>query len=166
MNITIKKMESDEEIRGKAYVHWKSWQETYPGLVDKGYLDNMTLEKCTDIAYRFTDNIIVAKDYDNVVGFVGYGAYRDDSMTGTGEVFAIYVLQEYHHKQVGYALMNAAMKELAAYDKIAVWVLQGNEQAIRFYEKCGFRFDGTKEDIMLGTANTELRMLFTRQTDR
>ena len=27
MNIVIKKMETDAEIKGKAYVHWKSWQE-------------------------------------------------------------------------------------------------------------------------------------------
>ena len=30
MNIEIKKMESDEEIKGKAYVHWKSWQDAFP----------------------------------------------------------------------------------------------------------------------------------------
>lgn len=33
MQITIKKMETDDEIRGKAYVHWKSWQEAYPGML-------------------------------------------------------------------------------------------------------------------------------------
>lgn len=159
MNIIIKKMESDAEIEGKAYVHWKSWQETYTGLVDKEYLKRMTLESCTDIAYRFRDNILVAKDNDRVVGFAGYGAYRDDSMPNTGEVFAIYVLQEYHNKKVGYALMNAAMEKLSAYDQTALWVLQGNERAIRFYEKYGFRFDGTKAEIMLGSSNTELRFL-------
>ncbi len=30
MNI-IKPMETDEEIRGKAYVHWKAWQEAMQG---------------------------------------------------------------------------------------------------------------------------------------
>lgn len=34
MNITVKAMETDAEIRGKAYVHWKSWHEAYKGLVD------------------------------------------------------------------------------------------------------------------------------------
>ena len=27
MGITFKKMETDDEIKGKAYVHWKLWQE-------------------------------------------------------------------------------------------------------------------------------------------
>ena len=62
MNIELKKMETDDEIRGKAYVHWKSWHEAYPGLVDQGYLDAMTLEKCEKMAYSWPDNLIVAKD--------------------------------------------------------------------------------------------------------
>jgi len=45
MDIIIKKMESDAEIKGKAYVHWKSWQEAYPGMVAQSYLDKLTLEK-------------------------------------------------------------------------------------------------------------------------
>ncbi len=34
MRFEIKRMETEEEIRGKAFVHWKSWHEAYPGLVD------------------------------------------------------------------------------------------------------------------------------------
>ena len=36
--ISIKKMETDDEIKGKAYVHWKSWHEAYPGIVSQNYL--------------------------------------------------------------------------------------------------------------------------------
>ena len=35
MAIVIKPMETDAEIRGKAFVHWKCWQEVYPGLVSQ-----------------------------------------------------------------------------------------------------------------------------------
>lgn len=58
--------------------------------------------------------------------------------------------------------MNAALEKLSAYRKIAVWVLKGNDRAIRFYERYGFRFDGTEADIMLGTPNKELRMIYER----
>ena len=58
--------------------------------------------------------------------------------------------------------MNAAFEKLAAYKQIAVWVLKGNERAIRFYKKYGFRFDNTEQEIKLGTLNTELRMVFRR----
>ena len=153
-------MQTADEIDGKGYVHYKSWQETYKGLIDADYLKNMTEEKCKAIARKWTDNILVAKDGDKVIGFVGYGEHSDSVLTDCGEVFAIYVLAEYHNKKIGYELMNAAFEKLTAYKKIAVWVLKGNERAIKFYESYGFRFDGTKKEVKLGTPNTELRMIF------
>ncbi|MDE7297298.1 MAG: GNAT family N-acetyltransferase [Lachnospiraceae bacterium] len=158
----IKPMESEEEINGKGYVHYKSWHETYAELIDAKYLENFTLEKCTAIAHRSLNNIIVAKDGDKVIGFAGYGAYRDSTLPQHGEVFAIYVLEEYHGKKVGYDLMNAALKKLSDYKKIAVWVLKGNARAIHFYERYGFRFDGAEAEIVLGAPNTELRMIYER----
>lgn len=158
----IKDMETEDEINGKGYVHYKSWQETYAGLIDSEYLQKHTLEKCVDVAHKWRDNLIIAKDGDNVVGFAGYGRYRDESLPNCGEVFAIYVLSEYHGKKVGYELMKAAIERLSDYEKIAVWVLKGNDRAIRFYERFGFRFDGVSADIRLGTTNTELRMIYER----
>lgn len=99
---------------------------------------------------------------EKVVGFVGYGAYRDETFPAHGEVFALYVLAAYQGRKIGYALMNAALDALSEYPKIAVWVLKGNDKAIRFYERYGFRFDGTEAEVMLGTPNTELRMIFER----
>lgn len=61
-------MQTEDEIDGKGYVHYKSWQETYAGLIDAEYLKNMTEEKCKSIAHKWTDNIIVAKDGDEVIG--------------------------------------------------------------------------------------------------
>ena len=71
MSILIKPMETDAEVRGKAYVHWKCWQETYPGLVSQEYLDKLTLAKCKELAFRWRDDLLVAKEGDRVVGFVG-----------------------------------------------------------------------------------------------
>lgn len=158
----IKPMETADEIDGKGYVHYQSWHETYAGLIDAEYLQKHTLQKCTAIAHQWPDNIIVAKDGEQVVGFAAYGAYRDDTLPAHGEVFAIYVLAAYHGRGIGYALMNAALQKLSAYRKIAVWVLKGNDRAIRFYERYGFRFDGAEAEITLGTPNTELRMIYER----
>ncbi len=160
MDIIIKPMETESEIRGKGYVHYRSWQETYTGLVDEGYMQGITEEKCVDIAFKWPDNILVAKDGETAAGFVAYGAYRDDTLPGCGEVYAIYVLKDYYGKRVGFRLMNAAFEKLSDYDRVALWVLKGNERAIKFYERYGFRFDGTEQEIMLGTANTELRMIY------
>ncbi len=159
--ITIKKMETDDEIRGKGYVHYKAWQQAYTGLVDQSCLDKMSVEKCVEIAYKWPDNLLVAKDGERVVGFVGYGDCRNDDIKDAGEVFAIYVLAEYYGKGVGRALMDAAL-DLLPQDRVAVWVLQGNKRAIRFYEKCGFRSDGKSDTKILASPITEIRMVLKR----
>ena len=97
MNYVIKPMETTAEKNGKGYVHWKSWQETYTELIDQHYMDTrQSLEKCIQAAHKWPDRILVAKDGEKVIGFVGYGPYRDDSLPNTGEIFALYVLREYH----------------------------------------------------------------------
>ena len=144
MPIIIKKMETDDEIRGKGFVHWKSWQETYPGLMDEAYLAGRTLEVCVEKAFRWRDNLLVAKDGERVVGFVGYGA-AGDALPETGEVFALYVLQEFCGQGVGTALMDAALARLAQYPRVCLWVLKENKRAIRFYETCGFRPSGAEK---------------------
>lgn len=161
-NITIKPMQTAEEADGKAYVHWKAWHETYSGLIDTDYLAKHTLEKCKAVALRASDTVFVAKDGERVIGFVGFGAYRDKSVTDLGEVYGIYVLKEYQKQGIGYALMNAAVEGLSGYVKIALWVLHGNEKAISFYKRYGFRFDGAEMPVTMGTPNVELRMIHER----
>ncbi len=158
MNIIIKAMETDDEVRGKAYVHWKAWQEAYAGLMDDAYLASRTLEAAERTAVRWRDGLMVAKDGSRVVGFVGYGAYRDDTLPETGEIYALYILREYYGAGVGQRLMEAALMQLAGYPRIALWVLQGNARAIRFYQKCGFAFDGAQATLDLGGPATEVRM--------
>ena len=141
MPITIKPMETDEEIKGKAFVHWKCWQETYPGLESQAYLDKFTLEKSEERAVQWRDNILGAKEGDRVIGFVGYGNHGPEE-PDVGEVYALYVLPEYHGTGVGRQLMDAALEALAAYPRICLWAVKGNGRAVRFYEKYGFRLTG------------------------
>lgn len=144
MSIVIKPMETDEEIKGKALVHWKCWQETYPGLVSQEYLDKLTLQKCEELAFQWRDNILVAKEGDRVIGFAGYG-YHGPEEPDMGEVYALYVLPEYHGTGVGKLLMDAAMEKLAAYPHICLWTVKDNGRAVRFYEKCGFLLTGEEQ---------------------
>ena len=160
MDIVIKRPETDEEIRGKAYVHWRAWHEAYPGLVSRDYLDKLTLEKCEEMAYRWTEGLLVAKDGDRVVGFIGCGD-RGEEAPGIGEIFALYVLPGYCGTGVGRRLMEAGLERLKDYPEICLWVLKGNARAIRFYEKFGFRPDGT-EEVSPRTRSTDIRMVLER----
>ncbi len=160
MNIVIKKMETDEEIKGKAFVHWKSWHESYPGIVSQDYLDRLTLEKCEQLAFRWKDHILIAKNDGRVVGFLGYGD-RGDEDPDTGEIFALYVLSEYHGTGLGHRLMEEGLKQLKAYRNICLWVLKENLRAIRFYQKCGFVPDGAEVFSTIVSA-AEIRMILKR----
>ena len=144
MPITIKPMETEDEIRGKAFVHWKCWQVTYPGLMSQAYLDAFTLEKSEERAFQWRDGILVAKDGDRVVGFVGCGQHGPED-PDTGEVFALYVLPEYQGAGVGRQLLGAALDKLSACPHLCLWAVKGNERAIRFYEKNGFRLNGVEK---------------------
>lgn len=158
----IKRLETKDEIKGKAAVHYQAWKEAYVGLVNQDFLDRRTMEMSLQSAQWAFDNGIatsIAKDGERVVGFVDFGHYRLDGLHDAGEVYAIYVLKEYYGKGIGYALMKRAFDALSEYPQTAVWVLTGNERAIRFYKRCGFEFDGQKKEIELGTPATEARMI-------
>ena len=160
MSIIIKQMETDEEIKGKAFVHWKAWQEAYPGMIRKEYLDRLTIDKCEQIAFNWKDGLLIAKDGERVVGFVGYG-HREEDPPEVGEVFALYTLSEYYGKGVGLLLIKAALDRLSNYTEICLWTLKKNRRAIRFYQKCGFISDGREKTNETIEAE-EIRMILNR----
>ncbi len=160
MSIIIKKMETEEEIKGKAFVHWRAWQEAYPGMIRKEYLDRLTIEKCEQIAFKRPDGLFIAKDGGRVVGFVGYG-HREEDPPNVGEVFSLYILSEYYGKGVGLLLMKAALDCLYDYAEVCLWTLKQNKRAIRFYQKCGFIPDG-KEKTNIAIEAVEIRMILNR----
>ena len=54
---------------------------------------------------------------------------------------------------MGYALLKAAIGDEPAY----LWVLDGNPRAIDFYERQGFRFDGTRKTEPVGVERRMVR---------
>lgn len=158
--IFIKNLETDEEIRQKAYVSWKGWQEAYAEILDRDFLDTLSLERNLNNAVRWKDNTIIAKDGDRVIGFVVSGPCRDEDLPDAGEVYAIYILSEYYDQKVGYRLMLAALERLQSYRKVVVWVLKENRRAVRFYQRCGFCFDGREKELPLGKPVLDVRMIY------
>ncbi len=161
MQITIKKMETKKEIKGKAFVHFKSWQEAYSGIVRQSILDERTIDECEEMALNAMDNTIIAKDGERVIGFVQFGKYNNEDLEDAGEIIALYVLADYYGKRIGYRLMQEAMKHLSNYSQTAVFVIKGNRRAIDFYTRYGFRFDGHEGMSQIGA--TVARMVLQRQ---
>lgn len=149
-------MTTEGEMDEKGYVHWKSWQETYEGLMPREYLENITLGKCIKMAHKWPQNTLLLKVDGKSVGFACVGKSKDTD--GADEVIAIYLLSEYQGKKLGYALLKEAVSRLSDSPKIVLWVLKGNDYAIRFYQKFGFFFTGKEKALPFGT---ELQMEMT-----
>ncbi len=135
----------------------KSWQSAYQGIIPKDILAKFTdietrrksLEKWMSGGEAF---YLLAYSDDIPCGACCIGASRDPGQPESGEIVAIYLLEEYWGCGMGKTLMKEALKELKAmgFEKALLWVLERNAQARWFYEKCGFSPDGASKDSGLG----------------
>ena len=158
MVITVKQMETPEEIEGKSLVHWHTWREAYDDLLPAEFQETMTLDRCRFFSQKYPENTLIAMDGKKVVGFISYGNFRDETIQA-GEIIALYVLKDYYGKGVSKQLMHAAFVALDQFSEIYLWVLKDNKRAIAFYQKMGFTFDGQEQILKLGKPVKELRMM-------
>jgi GNAT superfamily N-acetyltransferase len=91
---------------------------------------------------------------DNIsVGIMTVAKPQDDKLSDTFyEVHGIYLHPDYYGKGFGTLAMNFAINLATSLGKIAmvVCVLEDNFNARKFYEKCGFTYDGTKNEVTYG----------------
>jgi ribosomal protein S18 acetylase RimI-like enzyme len=146
-----------EDAYDVARVHVRSWRSAYRGLIAQEYLDSLTPEVW---ASRYTfgrmgiqlPSTQVAVDGSTICGLVTTGLCRDKDLSNFGELLAIYVDPAYMRAGVGRLLMTAARERLRGVGVMAasLWVLAGNVRARRFYERDGWRFDGTRRTRTYG----------------
>lgn len=91
--------------------------------------------------------LLVAEHAERVIGFAAVGPARDpdrDSAT-TGELRVILVDAGKRGSGVGTALICGAERAMQAsgFSHATLWVLPENAEAVRCYERCGWRSDGT-----------------------
>jgi GNAT superfamily N-acetyltransferase len=130
-----------------AHLHVDVWDDAYTGLMPQGILDDRR-EKVAERVDTWREILggreptWLAEDSDGLVGFASTGPARDNDMGETLELYALYVRASYWGTGVGYALFEIAVGDRGAY----LWVLADNERAIAFYERQGFRLDGTEDE--------------------
>ena len=150
------------DARDVARVHVRSWQSAYRGLIAQEYLDGLEPEVW---ASRYTfgrmglalPSTLVAVDGPTICGLATVGLCRDQDLPNFGELMAIYVDPAHMHTGVGRLLMTAVRKRLRSVGvmEALLWVLDGNVGARRFYERDGWRFDGTCRTVTFGNLPTE-----------
>ena len=164
MNLTIKQMETAEEIEGKSRVHWQTWREAYDDLLPAEFQETITLERCRFFSQKYTENTLIAIDGMKVVGFISYGNFRDETIQA-GEIMALYILKDYYGKGIAQKLVKAALNALDHFSEIFLWVLKDNKRAIAFYQKMGFTFDGQEKMLDLGKPITEIIIVYKKSSE-
>ena len=152
-----------------ARVQVTGWHEAYTGRMPQSILDRLDVERSTGWWRRVimgeTDGEVsgevwVAEREGVVIGFASAGASRDHD-PHERELYAIYVLAEHYGSGAGQALLDAAIGRSAA----SLWILQDNPRARAFYERNGFRSDGSvKDDDRWGDPVREERLVRPQQT--
>ncbi|HRD64371.1 MAG TPA: GNAT family N-acetyltransferase [Nocardioides sp.] len=100
------------------------------------------MESWREILTTADEPTFVAEDGDALVGFATAGPARDNDVDIDLELWALYVRQAHYGTGVGYALFETVVGDRACY----LWVLANNARAIAFYERQGFRLDGTEDE--------------------
>ena len=153
-----------KDARTLGEIHSKSWKVAYKGIVPDEILKNITVEKRQvyfekALTENWEEDAIIFKDND-AVGLICIGKCRDaDKTDAFGEIWGIYLLPEYWNMGIGYELINWGVNELKKrnYSKVTLWVLEENTNARNFYEKVGFKHDGTVKEITIGKKLVEYR---------
>lgn len=128
-----------------ARVHVSSWQTTYRNLLPAGFLAALR----TEPRERYSANVlsitlggqivyIAENPADSVVAFASGGPNREAGSEYNGELYAIYILEDYQRQGIGKALVPVVAGNLAESGMRAmlVWVLAGNPSC-HFYEVLG-----------------------------
>ena len=138
-----------DDARAIAAVQVAGWHAAYRGLVPDAVLDGVTMAVrepawVKNLAESSGPRTTVLERGGRVVAFGCFGPSRYEE--GLGEVWALYVAPEAWRTGAGRALLHEGLRSLDAHPAVMLWVLEGNARAIRFYEACGFRLDGTRLD--------------------
>ena len=129
-----------------AALHVRAWQAAYAHILAPEFLASLSVDERAatwqEILQASASQTHVAVGDDaSMQGFISHGPDRDEpDAPAQGEVWALNVAPERWAQGVGRALLRHALHELRALGRVEVslWVLAGNQRAIRFYESQGF----------------------------
>ena len=157
-----------QDCRAIAEVHVRSWQHAYRHILPSEFLASLSVEQregmWRECLTAGKPHLLVARDGEGIVGFIAFGPSRDEGATQCcAEVWAIYLAPSSWSQGVGRMLWLAAMEQLLAqgYRTFSLWVIAGNERAIRFYLAVGFKPEpqSVKEFTLGGAQLHEVRYI-------
>jgi ribosomal protein S18 acetylase RimI-like enzyme len=155
--ISVVRPAETDDAAAIARVHVDTWRTTYRGLLSDDFLaaldDAGYEQRWRRTLTDGTGRVYVADDGRSIVGFASGGPERAGEDGFTGELYAIYVLQEAQGHGHGTRLVRAVaqgLRDMGLADMI-VWVLRDNGPARHFYERLGGVYVRT-QPITIGSA--------------
>lgn len=133
---------SVEDASAIARVAVDTWKTAYRGIIDDNYLNSLSYEEREKgwRQYPFHEcYVYVAEDNtQNIIGFAAAGPERESNPMYQGELYAIYINQDYQSKGVGSALFLSILKKLenTGINSLVLWALSASPYR-KFYEKHG-----------------------------
>ncbi|MCP4552197.1 MAG: GNAT family N-acetyltransferase [Bacteroidetes bacterium] len=103
----------------------------------KGHFSSLTFaERSKKLLAQDKLTIFAAKENSELVGYC-----IASSSNGTGEIDSLYIRPQFQGASLGQLLTESAVSWLSGLNcgQINVYVAEGNEEAIPFYEKFGFK---------------------------
>lgn len=148
---------NEQDSKAIANISVDEWRNTYENIIDKTYLENLSIEEKTkkyEEEIKDTVQYLVCEEEGKIVGYIKYGAIRDEIPPYDSEIYAIYVQKAKQNQEFGTKLLEAAKENLRkeGYKRMLTWCLEKNEIGKRFYEaKKGKKI--TKRSIPIGEEN-------------
>lgn len=165
MNIEIFKPSIDD-AKKMIEVLDSTWITTYRDLIPDSILSyriSIREDRLKEMSENIlkNNNYFVARYNDEIIGLVEYGKSRNSDYKDYGEIYSLYVLEEYQGISAGKRLFFKAIKELIEmnYKNMLLNVLVGNK-AVNFYEKFDGKIVGKRQDDYDGNIVTENIMIF------
>lgn len=152
-----------EDLVEVAKIKVEAWQDSYKGIVDNNYLNNMDYKRTAEKWEKnFNDeNFIVAIVDNQIVGFCRYGDRIDELerfIEYDGEIYAIYIKSDYKRRGIGRKFVNYAIQDLKKQGKkkVIIWCLEQNKGAKKFYSSINGKYLGEKDANIGNTIYKEI----------
>ena len=159
---------TEEQFAALSLIHALGWRTTYAGAIPADFMareitDDRWVPTFRENLKTNRNQLLLLYDEDIPVCCATFGPARIDAglqagtvckfnsrgYEGWGEIISFYTHPDHKRKGYGTKLMEEVLRRLSGqgYLQVFLFVLRENENARRFYEKMGFAWDGTLEDI-------------------